>query len=224
MDSSLQGRGPSRAEMQAYRIHGHAIVSADGMIADATGTMPAALRNDADWAHFQTQLDLSQLVLVGRGSHEAAPSTGRRRRVVMSRSTTGLEQRDGVWWWNPGAVSLPHLLNRLLPDGGCVAVPGGQAVFDLLAGWRAFDEFHLSCALGVQLPGGHPAFSAQGAGHTLAEVLRQQGLGPGPALTLDEQAGVVLQVWSRQAGPVADSAGPAAQPGFVPPASGGQAR
>lgn len=185
--------------IQRHTLHGYAIVSDDGMIADATGTMPAALKNDADWAYFQAQLDLCQLVMVGRRSHEAAPSTGRRNRVVLSRSVPALEQRQGVWWWNPEALPLHQALGRLLPQGGRVAVPGGQAAFDLLARRRAFDQFHLSRAPGVLLPGGQPVFSAQAAGATLESVLRGQGLAPAPAVTLDAQAPVVLQVWSRPA-------------------------
>ena len=42
-------------------IIGHAIVSADGMIADRNRRMPAALRNDADWRRFQAALDRSDL-------------------------------------------------------------------------------------------------------------------------------------------------------------------
>lgn len=73
------------------------------MIADSSGRMPEQLKNDADWAYFQSQLDLSQLVLVGRRSHDAAPSTGRRKRVVISRSVSDLDQRvNDVWWWKSG--------------------------------------------------------------------------------------------------------------------------
>lgn len=189
--------------LRPYEIHGYAIVSDDGMIADAAGAMPVQLRNDADWAYFQAQLDLSHMVLVGRRSHEAAPSTGRRRRVVMSRSASALEQRDNVWWWNPAAVSLADALARLLPSGGRVAVPGGQAVFDLLAHWRAFDQFHLSRAIGLSLPGGRPAFSAQAQGNSLESVLHEQGLSPSPNVTLDSQGPVVLAVWHRQPQPIA---------------------
>ena len=38
-------------------IVGHAIVSADGMIADRHHRTPPELRNDADWRRFQAALD-----------------------------------------------------------------------------------------------------------------------------------------------------------------------
>lgn len=206
MASSPGSAATSVQALRSYEIHGYAIVSDDGMIADAAGAMPEQLKNDADWAYFQAQLDLSHMVLVGRRSHQAAPSTDRRRRVVMSRSVSALEQRDNVWWWNPAAVSLAEALARLLPSGGRVAVPGGQAVFDLLAQWRAFDQFHLSRALGVRLPGGRPAFSAQARGITLESALQEQGLCPGTNVTLDPRGPVVLTVWSRRPEPVASEA------------------
>jgi dihydrofolate reductase len=184
--------------MPLHEVHAYAIVSADGMIADASGEMPDELKNDADWAYFQSQLDLSELVIVGRRSHEAAPSTGRRRRVVLSGSVASLEQRRSVWWWNPSALPLSTLLEQLLPAGGRVAVPGGQGVFDFLARERAIDRFHLSRALSVRLPGGHPAFSAQADGTPLDHVLGEQGLHPGPTLTIDAHAPVVLTVWHRR--------------------------
>ena len=36
-----------------HRIEGYAIVSADGMIADGDGVMPATIRNDADQRFLQ---------------------------------------------------------------------------------------------------------------------------------------------------------------------------
>ena len=63
-------------------FEGHAIVSVDGMIADAEGLMPAALRNDADWRLFQAALDGAALVVLGRLGHARHPNPGRRRLVV----------------------------------------------------------------------------------------------------------------------------------------------
>ena len=40
-------------------IEGHAIVSVDGMIAAADGTMPPALRSEPDWRIFQAALDVA---------------------------------------------------------------------------------------------------------------------------------------------------------------------
>ena len=41
----------------AFRIEAYVIVSADGMIADATGVQPESLHFEADQRHFQGGLD-----------------------------------------------------------------------------------------------------------------------------------------------------------------------
>ncbi|MBL8287328.1 MAG: hypothetical protein JNL85_05025 [Rubrivivax sp.] len=181
-------------------VHGYAIVSADGMIADRDGAMPAALRNEADWVYFQAQLDLADLVLLGRKSHELAPNPRRRRRLVASASVASLEERLDAWWWNPAAMPLRRVLATLLPGGGRVAVPGGQGVFDMLVALAAFDHFHLACATGVRLPQGLPIFSDLARGATAASVLARAGLSPRRVVTLDPVAPVapvVLTLWER---------------------------
>ena len=55
--------------MAAFRIEGYVIVSADGMIADANGVMPDAIRNDADQSFFQGALDRADAIVHGRHSH-----------------------------------------------------------------------------------------------------------------------------------------------------------
>jgi dihydrofolate reductase len=182
---------------RAYELCGYAIVSDEGMIADADGTMPAQLRNDADWAYFQAELDRAQLVLLGRLSHLAAPNPRRRPRLVVSASVASLERRPEAWWWNPAALALPAVLERLLPQGGRVAVPGGTGVFDLVLRHGAFAEFHLAHAVGVKIPGGRPAFSALGAGESAGSLLGRCGLQPGPPITLDPAAPVEMVVWRR---------------------------
>ena len=179
-----------------HRLIGHAIVSDDDRIADASGSFPDALRNESDWTHFQAQLDRADLVLVGRASHEAAPNVKRRPRLVLSRAANGLERRADGWWLDPTSVPLADVLARLLPAGGEVAVPGGRVAFDLV-GAAGFAAFHLSRAQGVRLPGGRPLFDACARGRTAADILSGGGLLPGPAQTLDHEARVTLTVWSR---------------------------
>ena len=158
-------------------IHGHAIVSRDDRIADAAGFMPESLRNDADWAHFQSELDRADLVALGRLSHEAAPKARGRRRLVISRSAAGLEKRADAWWWRPDALPWPEVTARLLPTGGRVAVPGGQGVFELFLE-LGFAAFHLARAERVTLPGGRGLFRGAEAGEPAERVLRRAGLAP----------------------------------------------
>ncbi|MCW5636334.1 MAG: hypothetical protein KIT17_23560 [Rubrivivax sp.] len=199
MSPDLPGaRSLSRADvMRSHCLCGYAIVSDEGMIADASGRMPPELQNEADWTYFQSQLDLAQLTLLGRESHLAAPNKRDRARLVASSSVAALEKRPDAWWWNPASVSLSRVLEQLLPLGGRIAVPGGMRVFDLVLEQGAFAEFHLARAIGVKIPGGRPAFSAQARGATPESILGRAGLTPGPTITLDEAAPVELVVWRR---------------------------
>ena len=182
----------------AWDIHGYAIVCEGGCIADATGVLPDALKNDADWAYFQAELDRAVLCILGRVSHEATPNAKGRLRAVMTRDPAAtLDQRDArTWFWNPEAVPLDAMLARLAPEGGRVAVPGGMAPFTLLA--PRFDGFHLSAKAGVRLAGGIPCFDGQGAGGPDA-ALRRAGMVPGPVQQIDPDDGVTLTVWTRPA-------------------------
>ena len=55
------------------RIEGYAIVSADGMLANAAGIMPPELKFDADQRFFAHGLDGVDAVVHGRHSHERQP-------------------------------------------------------------------------------------------------------------------------------------------------------
>ncbi|HVL71523.1 MAG TPA: hypothetical protein VM434_06515, partial [Beijerinckiaceae bacterium] len=103
-------------------IHGYALVSADDRIADADGRTPDSLRNEADWAYFQRELDRAALVVLGRLGHEANPNPGRTRMVVTSR-VAGLERGPEGWLWNPARVPWAQAAAAALPGGGRVAVP-----------------------------------------------------------------------------------------------------
>ena len=105
-------------------IVGHAIVSADGMIADRDHRMPAALRSEADWRRFQAALDSAALVVLGRLGHEAHPNPGRKRLVVTSRAAW-LERDpgdDNIMLWNPDGISFRRVLAGLGIADGTIAV------------------------------------------------------------------------------------------------------
>jgi hypothetical protein len=178
------------------QIHGYAIVSDDDRIADAGGSMPESLRNDADWTYFQAELDRADLVALGRLGHEANPNFKRRRRLVLSSGGSGLERREDAWWWNPAQTSWRETAARLLPNGGRVATPGGQAAFDLFMA-IGYDGFHLSRAAGVRLVGGRALFAACDRGLSAETVLKGAGLKPGVPLVVDAMARITLQVWRR---------------------------
>lgn len=178
-----------------WSIHGHAIVSADGCIADREGRMPAALRNPADWQRFQAALDAAGLVVLGRASHALTPNPRGRKRLVLSTAVAGLERRADALWWNPADVPLSDALAEAGP-GGIAAIVGGRRVFDWFLA-ATYDRFDLACAARVRLPGGTLLFSAMADGMSADALLAGAGLVAGPPEALDADAGVSLTVWRR---------------------------
>ncbi len=180
----------------AVQIHGYAIISDDDRIADSGGRTPPSLRNDADWAYFQRELDGADLIALGRRGHEANPNVKNRRRLVLSSAARGLERRDDDWWWDPHKMVWSEVAAILLPAGGRVAVPGGQAVFDL---FRAigYDAFHLTRARGVLLPGGRALFAACDNGISAEAALSGAKLRLDGEQVLDAAAMVTLALWRR---------------------------
>ena len=168
-------------------IVGHAIVSADGRIADRHRQMPPELRNDTDWTRFQAALDRAALVVLGRLGHESHPNPGRRRLVVTSR-VERLEPVDElVTLWNPAGLDILEAARDLGVTDGTIAVTGGQRVFDLLL--RRFTQFDLVTVDAVLLPDGVSCFS----GGWPDDVLAGAGLRVVERETLEP--GVRLQIW-----------------------------
>ena len=142
-----------------FHIEGHALVSVEGAIADTAGDMPNSLRNDADWAWFQSRLDLSQLTVLGRLGHEANPNARQRYRLVLSRKGEGLERVDPLTHrLNPANLPVAEALAILLPEGGHIAVVGGTGIFDAFLEF-GYDAFHLAVAGNARVPGGRPVFT-----------------------------------------------------------------
>jgi len=182
--------------VRRLEIHGYAIVSGDDRIADVSGAMPEALRNEADWTYFQAELDRADWVALGRKSHEATPNARGRRRLIVSKGARRLEERYDGWWWRPQAVKFAEVVSRLLPDGGRLATPGGQGVFELFLE-LGYTAFHLARAEMATLPGGRGIFAGVERGASADIVLRGAGLRPGVARWLDEPARVSLTVYER---------------------------
>ena len=177
-------------------ITGYAIVSDDDKIAGGDGMTPVSLRNEKDWELYQRAQELANLVVFARRSHELEPNIHGPLRLVVSREAAGLEQRPDSWWWDPRRITWEEVAARLIPNGGVVAVGGGQVVFDLFL-MVGFDGFHLSRAHGVTLPGGRSVFSACDQGVPAATVLEQHGLSLTKTVPLDPERGVEMTVWRR---------------------------
>jgi hypothetical protein len=172
-----------------HMIEGHAIVSADGMIADGAGEYPAALRNDADWRLYQAALDRAAVVVIGRRGHERHPNPGRRR-LVLTHGVDRLadDPRDSrATLWNPAALPLREALTEIGVGAGTVAITG---VFDFFVG--DYDRFALSESHALLIPGGTPCF---GGGHPRV-VLAEAGLRPATVELIDPAAMVTTTVWA----------------------------
>jgi hypothetical protein len=178
------------------RIEGLAIVSADGMIADARGIQPDALKLEADQRFFHAMLDQATALVHGRNSSEGGPYMARRRRLVLTRTIAGLARdpaADNTVHWNPAGATLDQAWEALGLSGGLLAVIGGTEPFGLFLE-IGYDAFHLSRASRAALPGGRPVFPGIPP-HTPEQLLERHGLKPGPTQILDPQAGLSLVAW-----------------------------
>jgi len=180
----------------SIEIRGYAIITDDDRIADVDGATPPTLRNEADWTHFQRELDNADLIALGRLGHEANPNRQKRRRLVLSREARRFEARADAIWWNPAETAWTEVAAAILPAGGRVAVAGGQGVFDLFL-LIGYDAFHLTRGRGATAPGGRALFSACDKGVSAEAVLASAGLKPCEASTLDADANVTLVVWRK---------------------------
>jgi dihydrofolate reductase len=182
----------------SHPIEGYAIVSADGMIADGHGVMPACIRNDADQHFLQAEMDRAAVIVHGRRSHEGGPRAAKRKRLVVTRQVPGIAADPSLpnaLLWNPAGASLEAAIGALVIGAGPVAVIGGAEVFDLFL--PLYDVFHLSRATRARIPGGQPLFSAVGARVTVDDVLLRHGLRASPPRDIDAAAGITLTNFER---------------------------
>jgi dihydrofolate reductase len=178
------------------RIEGLAIVSADGMIADARGIQPDALKLEADQRFFHAKLDEATALAHGRNSSEGGPHLARRRRLILTRTIAGLArdpQNDKAVHWNPAGATLDQAWEALGLSGGSLHVIGGTEPFGLFLD-AGYDAFHLSRASHTKLRDGRPVFPGV-PGRTPEQLLQAAGLKPGPSQVLDERAGLTLVSW-----------------------------
>jgi dihydrofolate reductase len=183
-----------------YKIEGYAIVSTDGMLANAHGIMPDVLKIDADQQFFARGLDGADAVVHGRHSHENQPHSPGRRRLILTRRVPAVapdSSNPKALFWNPAGCTWDEALRALGVERGVIGIIGGTDVFGLFLP-IGYDAFHLSRAARVSLPGGRPVFPDVPA-RTPEDVLAGHGLTPGPVQVLDKAAGATLVTWRRQA-------------------------
>lgn len=175
-----------------FRIVAYAIASADGMIADETGAMPKSLNLEADRHFFEKGMDHADVAAHGRMSQEDQPNSPKRRRLILTRKIAGLApdpDNANARLWNPAGASLEEACAAVGCFSGTIAVLGGPHVYShfLKIG---YDDFYLSRADKVRLPGGVPVFGRDRPGSP-EEIMSAAGLKPGPTQRLDDEVSLV---------------------------------
>jgi hypothetical protein len=180
-----------------FRFEGYVIVSADGMLADASRVMPDSLKFDGDKLFFEQALDRAALIVHGRHSHEGQPNSPQRKRLILTRSIEALAvdpELPNATLWNPDHAGFVAAAAFAGVASGTVAIIGGPVVFDMFM--DRYDTFWLSEAPHVRLPGGEGCFVGVPE-RTPHEVLAAHGLAPGAPFVLDAADEVTVTPWRR---------------------------
>ncbi len=176
-----------------FRIVAYAIASADGMIADETGSMPKSLDLEADQRFFEKGLERAAVMAHGPMSQEDQPNSPKRRRLILTRKIAGLAPHPNnanARLWNPAGALLEEACASVGCFSGAVAVLGGPDIYSYFLK-IGYDDFYLSRAEKVRLPGGVPLFGRGRLGKTPEQVLSAAGLRPGPIQRLDDEVSLV---------------------------------
>src|ERR1700694_5076801 len=183
------------------RIEGYAIISEDGMLANAAGVMPDSLKFEADRQFFERGLAGVDVVVHGLHSHERQPRSYLRRRLILTRQIPAIAadpSDEKALLWNPAGASFEEALAVLGTPDGRVGVIGGTDVFGMFL--DRYDVFHLSRAPNVRLPGGRPVFPEVPT-RTPEEVLASHGLDFGQRQVLDPAKHLAIVSWQRSSKP-----------------------
>ncbi|HEY4849067.1 MAG TPA: dihydrofolate reductase [Methylocella sp.] len=183
------------------RIEGFAIVSEDGMLANAAGIMPDSLKFEADQQFFERGLGGVDVVVHGRHSYERQPCSYLRRRLILTRQVPAIAadpSNENALFWNPTGASFEQALALFGTPDGSVGVIGGTDVFGMFL--DRYDVFHLTRAPDVRLPGGRPVFPEVPT-RTPEEVLASHGLVRGQRQVLDPAKGLAIVSWKRSSNP-----------------------
>ncbi|MBS0529301.1 MAG: dihydrofolate reductase, partial [Proteobacteria bacterium] len=135
------------------RIDGYVIVSANGMLADASHVMPDVLKFEGDHAFFTAGLDRADVIVHGRNSFEDQPNSARRKRIWVTqrvRDVAPHPENPKAILWNPAGAAFEDACARIGVRGGTAAIIGGPAVFGMFL--DRYDTFWLSEAPRVSLP------------------------------------------------------------------------
>ena len=165
------------------------------MLANASGIMPDSLKFEADRQFFERGLDGVNVVVHGRHSHERQPRSHLRYRLILTRQIPAIaadSSNEKALLWNPVGASFEQALAALGTPDGHVGVIGGTEVFGMFL--DRYDNFYLSRAPDVRLPGGRPVFPEVSM-RSAEEVLASHGLHRGQQQVLDAAKGLIIVNW-----------------------------
>ena len=185
------------AKPHLMRIEGYVIVSADGMLADASGIMPPELKFEADQRFFESALDAADLIVHGRNSFEDQPRSPERTRIVLTRTIPALARDPAnpkATLWNPAGVSFEDACRESGVTTGTAAIIGGPVVFEMFM--DRFDTFWLSQAHNLTIPGGMGGF-LEVPQRMPQEVLAAHDLKAVETRVLDAERRVDVTAWRR---------------------------
>ncbi|MCX7353408.1 MAG: dihydrofolate reductase [Alphaproteobacteria bacterium] len=177
------------------RVAGYAIVSREGMIANADGSFPDAIKIDADQKFFHDSLRKASAVANGKHSNEGGPESAARPRLILTSKIDSLApapRNPKALLWNPKGASLEEAWARLGAKGAVLAIVGGTEVFGLFLEW-GYDDFFLSRAE-ANVPDGRPVFPG---GLAPEEALKRSGMTLKETRVLDQASGSVVEHWTR---------------------------
>ncbi len=158
--------------------------------------MPDSLKIEADQRFYAKALDRAAVVAHGRLSHEGQPNSASRRRLILTRRVGGLAadpDNPNAKLWNPAGATFEEACAAVGCQVGTVAVGGGTDIYSLFLK-LGYDDFYLSRAEKVRLPGGVPCFAQGRHGSPPEQVLNESGLNPRKCHRLDD--GVTLVEWT----------------------------
>ena len=181
------------------RIEGFAIVSEDGMLADADGAMPASLQAPADQRFFEAGLNRADIVVHGRHSQEHQEKSHERWRLRVSRGVPALAldpANPRALVWNPAGASLEAAIAELGLRDASIGVIGATGVFGLFL--DRYDAFYLTRGPRVRLPGGRPVFPGVPA-QSPEDLLAEYGMQCAQRQVLDASADLRVAHWRRNA-------------------------
>ena len=133
------------------RIEGYAIVSEDGMLANAAGVMPDSLKFEADQIFFERGLDGVDVVVHGRHSHEKQRRSDLRKRLTLTRRVLAVAS---VWPTTTRSSGIRWRFARAgLGGARCSDARMARSVHRGLGMFSIVMSF-ISRDTGVRLPGG----------------------------------------------------------------------